>query len=104
MPRTTVVICIDGLDPEYLDAWEMPNLRRIGDRGFFKVGRSMMPSVTNVNNVSLLTAGYPEAHGICSNYRLVRETGNEVYMESAEYVLAETMFQRARSQGLTSFS
>ena len=102
MPRTTVVICIDGLDPEYLDAWEMPNLRRIGDRGFFKVGRSMMPSVTNVNNVSLLTAGYPEAHGICSNYRLVRETGNEVYMESAEYVLAETMFQRARSQGLTS--
>ena len=52
----------------------------MGKNGFFKVGRSTMPSVTNVNNVSLVTASYPEVHGICSNYRLVRETGEEVYM------------------------
>jgi phosphonoacetate hydrolase len=102
MPQTTVVICIDGLDPEYLDVCETPNLREMGRNGFFKVGRSMMPSVTNVNNVSLVTARYPEVHGICSNYRLVRETGEEVYMESGEYILAETMFQRAQSQGRTS--
>ena len=58
-----------------------------------------MPSVTNVNNVSLVTSSFPEVHGISSNYRLVRETGEEIYMESGEYVLAETMFQRLERRG-----
>jgi len=101
MPTPTVIICIDGLDPEYLDSGDMPNLRAMGASGFLKTGRSMMPSVTNVNNVSLVTAAYPETHGICSNYALVRETGEEVYMESSEYILTETIFQRADSQGKT---
>ena len=102
MPNTTVVIRIDGFDPEYLEACETPNMRRLGGKGFLKTGLSMMPSVTNVNNVSLVTARYPEVHGICSNYRLVRETGGEIYMESGDYILAETMFQRAHQRGNTS--
>ena len=99
MAGTTVVICVDGLDPEYLDACETPNLTRLGGMGFLKTGQCMMPSVTNVNNVSLVTAAYPDTHGISSNYRLVRETGEEIYMESGEYVLAETMFQRLERRG-----
>ena len=95
MAKTTVVICVDGLDPAYLDACDAPNIRELGRKGFFKVGRCLMPSVTNVNNVSLVTASYPDVHGISSNYRKVRETGQEIYMESGEYILAETMFQRA---------
>ena len=102
MAKTTVLICIDGLDPEYLDACETPVLQEFGSKGFLKLGRCMMPSVTNVNNVSLATASYPETHGICSNYRLVRETGQEVYMETGEDILAETMFQMARRQDKTS--
>ena len=102
MRQPTVVICVDGLDPEYLDACETPVLRHMGRQGFLKIGRCVMPSVTNVNNVSLVTASYPMAHGICSNYRLVRETGEEGYLESSEFVLAESMFQRAGAQGNTS--
>ena len=102
MPKTTVVICIDGFDPEYLEACETPNLSALGKKGFLKIGRCIMPSVTNVNNVSLVTASYPEVHGISSNYRLVRETNDEIYMESGDYILAETMFQRAQKQGKTS--
>ena len=99
MAATTVVICVDGLDPEYLDACETPNLTRLGGMGFLKTGQCMMPSVTNVNNVSLVTAAYSDTHGISSNYRLVVETGEEIYMESGEYVLAETMFQRLERRG-----
>ena len=99
MAGTMVVICVDGLDPEYLDACETPNLTRLGGMGFLKTGQCMMPSVTNVNNVSLVTAAYSDTHGISSNYRLVRETGEEIYMESGEYVLAETMFQRLERRG-----
>ena len=102
MSGTTVIICIDGFDPEYLEACEIPNLRSLAKGGFLKFGRSMMPSVTNVNNVSLVTASYPEVHGVSSNYRLVRETGEEIYMESGEYILAETMFQRASRLGKSS--
>ena len=101
MPDPTVVICIDGLDPEYLDACESPAIDHLAAHGFLKVGRSMMPSVTNVNNVSLLTASYPQVHGICSNYVLFRDTGEEAYTESSEYILAETLFQRGHKQGKT---
>ena len=99
MSKTAVIICVDGLDPEYLDACDAPNIRELGRKGFLKIGRCLMPSVTNVNNVSLVTASYPEVHGISSNYRKIRDTGEEIYMESGEYILAETMFHRVNSSG-----
>ena len=102
MTQTTVVICIDGLDPRYLEACETPNLRGLWERGFLRTGSCMMPSVTNVNNVSLVTASYPEAHGICSNYLWDRETEEGVYLESSDYVQQETFFQRAQTLGKTS--
>ena len=102
MGKPTVVICIDGFDPEYLEACNTPNLDHLAQKGFCNIGHCMMPSVTNVNNVSLLTAAYPESHGICSNYWLVRDTKEEVYAESAEYIQTETIFQRSRHQGKNS--
>ncbi len=99
MPKTTVLITIDGLDPEYLSVCDAPNLKEMAKQGFHVTGKCMMPSVTNVNNVSVVTGKYPTEHGISSNYRLVRETGEEIYMESGEYILAETFFQRANELG-----
>lgn len=102
MLKTTVIICIDGFDPEYLDACKMPNIREISKQGFLKTGRCIMPSVTNVNNVSLVTASYPEVHGICSNYWYMRDTGEGVYTESSDYINAETIFQRSHALDLRS--
>ena len=102
MGKTTVVICIDGFDPEYLDACEAPWLRHLATKGFLKIGQCMMPSVTNVNNVSLVTASYPEVHSICSNYWFDRELGEGIYLESGESILAETIFERAKRLGKTS--
>ncbi|MCZ6866671.1 MAG: alkaline phosphatase family protein [Chloroflexi bacterium] len=102
MNKTTVIFCIDGLDPEYLEACEMPNLRALVRKGFSNIGQAMMPAVTNVNNVSLVTGSYPEEHCICSNYWLPGGRDEGIYVESAEYVLTETIFQRAQRQGKTS--
>ena len=102
MSETTVAICIDGLDPEYLDECEAPNLRELARKGFRKTVKCMMPSVTNVNNVSLVTASYPESHGICSNFWFDPDREDGVYVESGEYVLVETMFERANKMGKTS--
>ena len=98
----TIVVLIDGFDPEYLDACPAPNLAAMAASGFRVDGRGMTPSVTNVNNVSLVTASYPEQHGITSNYLLDRERGEEYYMESSEFLRAETMFQRATAAGMRS--
>lgn len=102
MTVTTVIICIDGLDPEYLEICETPTMKEIERSGFLKIGRGMMPSVTNVNNVSILTGTYPKSHGIASNYRLLRNTMREIFVESSEYIQAETIFQRAEAMGLES--
>ena len=102
MPFPIVIICIDGLDPEYLDSFDMPNLSRMAISGFMTVGKGVMPSVTNVNNVSLLTASYPEVHGICSNYMLDPNADKGVYMESAGHILAQTIFENADSKGKVS--
>lgn len=95
MGRTTIIVVVDGLDPEYLDHCDVPNLRQLAGQGFMVQGKALMPTVTNVNNTSLVTNSYPETHGITSNYWLDRSTGSEFYMESGEYIQAETMFQRA---------
>ena len=99
MNAPIVVICIDGLDPDYLEACETPNLDEMARKGFLAFGLSMMPSVTNVNNVSLVTGRYPSEHGIASNYLRSSETGGGQYMESADYVRAESLFERAASLG-----
>lgn len=102
MARTTVLVMVDGLDPEYLDSCPAPNFRELAKKGFQTEVRAMMPTVTNVNNTSLVTNSYPESHGITSNYWLDRESGSEHYMESGEYIQAETMFQRATRLGARS--
>ena len=51
---------IDGLDPAYLEACPAPNLEQLARDGFKVEAKAVMPTVTNVNNVSLVTASYPE--------------------------------------------
>ena len=102
MDNPIVIIMIDGFDPEYIQACAIPNIDEVCSRGFLKIGNSMMPSVTNVNNVSLVTGLYPESHGINCNYWLNSDTGRETYMESSEFILAETLFQKAGRLGMRS--
>ena len=102
MPLTTVVIMVDGLDPEYLESCSTPVLRQLAEDGFMVEAKGMVPTVTNVNNVSLITGSYPKIHGITTNYWLDQENDTEFYMESGEFIETETMFQRAEAQGARS--
>ena len=76
LPREpTVVFVIDGGDPRYLDdALQralMPSLRAMLDRGgAYHVGRGCMPSLTNPNNLSIVTGVPPSRHGVPGNHYL----------------------------------
>jgi len=97
--KKRIIICLDGCSPEYLDQSEIPNMNRLAREGFRVTGRAVMPSVTNVNNVTIVTASYPEIHGITSNYYLDPASGEAYYMESSQFVQAETLFRKIRRFG-----
>jgi phosphonoacetate hydrolase len=97
--HTYLLICLDGIGPEYLAASHTPALDELGRRGWRTIGQGAMPAVTNVNNVSLVTGGPPALHGITANYYFDRVTRQSVYMESADFILAPTIFERAAQHG-----
>ncbi len=101
MPRKILIICVDGLGPEYLELTPTPNLDRMAAAGRFIIGESVIPSVTNVNNVSLITGAPPCVHGITANYWLDRATGQEHYMESPDFLRCPTVLQRAQRRGMS---
>lgn len=98
-PRTLIAL-VDGLDPEYIGRSDMPNLKRLIAAGTYRVGKCVLPSVTNVNNASVVTGAFPNRHGIVSNFYFDPRTGKSVMMESAEFLLSPTVFERAGRHGL----
>jgi phosphonoacetate hydrolase len=94
-----VIVCLDGCSPQYLEHSIMPNIDAIAGAGFSIIGRAAMPTVTNVNNTTIVTASFPEEHGITSNYFIDPQNGQEVYMESSEFLLTRTVFRRAAEKG-----
>ncbi|MBC7234206.1 MAG: alkaline phosphatase family protein [Chloroflexi bacterium] len=97
----TVVLCIDGLDPSYIEATPTPAIDDLAAAGYYAVGQAVVPTVTNVNNVSIVTGTPPNEHGITANYVLDPRTGRETYMESAEFLCRPTILDRARRRGLS---
>lgn len=98
--RRALVFLIDGLDPAYVRASELPHLARLAREGALTLeGQGVMPSLTNVNHVSLLTGTFPARHGLCANFYYDRATGEEVFMDRVAFVREPLLFERARAAG-----
>jgi phosphonoacetate hydrolase len=95
-----LIALIDGFDPEYLERSDMPNLKRLISSGVYRVGKCVLPSVTNVNNASVVTGCFPDEHGIVTNFYYDPRSGESVEMESAEFLLRPTIFERAGKAAL----
>jgi len=93
--RPTVVVCIDGCDPEYIARGiadgVCPAIARFFEEGFGAVADCVMPSFTNPNNVSVVTGAPPAVHGIGGNYYLDRDTGREIMMTDAALLRGDTL-------------
>lgn len=101
--RPVAVICLDGSADEYLDAalarGRMPNLHRISVAGWRGMARGAMPTFTNVNNSSIVTGVPPSVHGIGGNFFYDTSAGQEVMMNSATFLRADTIFPAAQRAG-----
>jgi len=101
--RPIVVICVDGCGDEYLSTsiahGKMPHVARLARDGYRGFVRGALPSFTNVNNAAICTGLPPSGTGIPGNYFLDPETGEEVMMNSAKYLRAETILAAASKAG-----
>ncbi|KAB2854435.1 MAG: phosphonoacetate hydrolase, partial [Bauldia sp.] len=103
-PRTpTVVVCIDGSEPGYIEraieAGVAPNFARLMRGGASLTALSAMPSFTNPNNISIITGRPPAVHGIAGNYFYDPATGTEVMMNDAKFLRAPTIMQAFHDAG-----
>lgn len=97
--RKILIALLDGFGPEYLLRSDMPALKRMMASGFHKTGRGLLPSVTNVNNASLVTGTFPDEHGITTNFYYDLKTGTSAEMKSAEFLLRPTILEKAAARG-----
>ena len=101
--RPLVVICCDGSEPAYMEGIMrdglMPNLKCIVGKGENLRGLSAMPSFTNPNNLSIVTGRPPAVHGICGNYLIDPDTGEEVMMNDPKWLRAPTIFEGFQKAG-----
>ena len=103
--RTTVVICADGCDPEYIGCGIadgiLPTIASFAREGFVGTADAAMPTFTNPNNVSIVTGAPPSVHGIAGNYYLDRETKREVMMTDERLMRSETILALMARTGVT---
>jgi phosphonoacetate hydrolase len=99
----TVVVCIDGSEPGYIeraiDAGVAPNFARLMRDGANLSALSAMPSFTNPNNMSIITGRPPVVHGIAGNYFYDRAAAKEVMMNDASFLRAPTIMQAFHDAG-----
>src|ERR1043165_3123584 len=99
----TVVVCLDGSEPGYIeraiDAGLAPNFARLIKEGANLSALSAMPSFTNPNNMSIITGRPPAVHGIAGNYFYDRASGQEVMMNDACFLRAPTIMQAFHEAG-----
>ena len=99
----TVVVCVDGCEPDYLGqavgTGHMPWLKAALAKGTGLVADCVVPTFTNPNNLSIVTGAPPSVHGICGNYLFDTATGTEVMMNDAKWLRAPTLFAALAEAG-----
>ena len=104
LPRQpTVVVCVDGCEPDYLAqavaGGHTPWLKRTLAQGTALIADCVVPSFTNPNNLSIVTGAPPSVHGICGNYLFDVESGSEVMMNDPKWLRAPTILAALADAG-----
>lgn len=101
--QPTVVVCVDGCEPDYLAqavaTGQMPWLKRTLALGSGLMADCVVPSFTNPNNLSIVTGAPPSVHGICGNYLFDTATGAEVMMNDPKWLRAPTLLAALADAG-----
>lgn len=99
----TVVICLDGSEPGYIEetikAGRAPTFERFMRDGASLLADSVIPSFTNPNNLSIITGRPPAVHGIAGNFFWDTATQTEVMMNDPKFLRAPTILKAFHDAG-----
>lgn len=99
----TVVICLDGSEPGYIEAaiaaGRAPTFARFMKTGANLQADSVIPSFTNPNNLSIITGRPPAVHGIAGNFFYDAEARAEVMMNDPKFLRAPTILAAFHDAG-----
>jgi phosphonoacetate hydrolase len=99
----TVVICIDGSEPGYIEkaieASVAPTFARFMSNGANLIAECVIPSFTNPNNLSIITGRPPAVHGIAGNFFYDQAAGVEVMMNDPKFMRAPTILAGLHAAG-----
>lgn len=102
--RPSVVICVDGFDPEYLhygiEDGIIPNFASFVQNGFSATAKCAMPSLTCPNNLSIITGAPTVVHGMSGNYYLDQQTDKEVMINDATLLKGSTLLAEMAKVGV----
>jgi phosphonoacetate hydrolase len=99
----TVVVCLDGSEPGYIEATieagRAPFLARMLREGANLLADSVIPSFTNPNNLSIITGRPPAVHGIAGNFFYDPASRAEVMMNDPKFLRAPTILAAFHEAG-----
>jgi predicted AlkP superfamily pyrophosphatase or phosphodiesterase len=102
-----VLVSFDGFRADYLDRFDLPNFRRVQQRGARARGMTpVFPSLTFPNHYSLVTGLNPDRHGIVANSFLDPVRGARYALSDSRAVSdgtwygGEPIWVTAESQGM----
>ena len=102
----TVIVSLDGLRWDYLDAYDVPFLNQLAREGVKAVMQPSVPSKTFPNHYTLATGLVPDHHGIITNTFWDRERGVEFSLGNKEtrskgyYYGGDPVWLTAKRQGV----
>ena len=102
----TVIISLDGLRWDYLDAYDVPFMDQLAREGVKAVMQPSFPSKTFPNHYTLATGLTPDHHGIIANTFWDREKGvefslgNKVTRADGRYYGGDPVWLTAKHQGV----
>ncbi len=102
----TVIISLDGLRWDYLDAYDVPFFNQLAREGVKAVMQPSFPSKTFPNHYTLATGLVPDHHGIITNIFWDRERGVEFSLSNKEtrsdgrYYGGDPVWLTAKRQGV----
>ena len=102
----TVIISLDGLRWDYLDAYDVPFMNQLAREGVKAVMQPSFPSKTFPNHYTLATGLVPDHHGIITNTFWDRERGVEFSLGNKEtrskgyYYGGDPVWLTAKRQGV----
>jgi phosphonoacetate hydrolase len=99
----SVVICADGLDPDYLDdafARRLtPRMAEMVEGGAYAIASAQVPTFTNPNNLSIVTGAPASVHGLPGNHYLDPD-GREVQLTDPAFLRAESIHAGLQAAGV----